>query len=418
MKVIISHPTGNANVRAIAKGFATADKLHRFYTSIACFPKSGVERLGNLPGFSELKRRNFDRLLQPFTHTFPWTELGRMISNKTGFRSLTAHETGFFSVDRVYHSLDKHVAGKLAQSGPARATTVYAYEDGALETFKQAKLLGLTCVYDLPIAHWKMSRQLMTEEAERLPHWAKTLGGGIADSNEKLDRKNAELDLADIIVTPGSFVAHSLNGVINNQKIILSPFGSPSITADGAKWESNVEQPLRVLFAGSLGQRKGLADLFEAIKILNTKHIELIILGSLLEDLSFYKKELSSLTYEPTRSHAEVLALMRSCDVFCLPSIVEGRALVIQEAMSQCLPIIITPNTGGEDLVIEGRTGFLVPIRNPWAIAEKLQWFLDNRHRIADMGNYARQHASGYSWDKYAADIISEIECFLMEKAL
>ncbi|MCY1462125.1 D-inositol 3-phosphate glycosyltransferase [compost metagenome] len=96
---------------------------------------------------------------------------------------------------------------------------------------------------------------------------------------------------------------------------------------------------------------------------------------------------------------------MKSCDVFCLPSIVEGRALVIQEAMSQGLPIIITANTGAEDLVISEETGFLVPIRNPEAIAEKINWFLKHRDKIFQMGKNAKQLADTYSWDSYADKI-------------
>ena len=100
---------------------------------------------------------------------------------------------------------------------------------------------------------------------------------------------------------------------------------------------------------------------------------------------------------------------MRSCDVFCLPSIVEGRALVMQEAMSQGLPLIITPNTGGEDLVIEGRTGFLVPLRSPQTIAQKLSWFLDNREAIPDMGIMAKEHAAKYTWKDYAQKIVDAV---------
>ena len=78
----------------------------------------------------------------------------------------------------------------------------------------------------------------------------------------------------------------------------------------------------------------------------------------------------------------------------------------MQEAMSQGLPIIITPNTGGEDLVIEGKTGFLVPIRSPEKIAEKINWFLENRQMIAEMGKYAQQHAATYTWNEYGNRII------------
>ena len=56
---------------------------------------------------------------------------------------------------------------------------------------------------------------------------------------------------------------------------------------------------------------------------------------------------------------------MRSCDLLVLPSIVEGRALVLQEAMACGLAMIATPNAGAEDLIVEGETGFLVPVGAP-----------------------------------------------------
>src|SRR5690606_32851650 len=121
----------------------------------------------------------------------------------------------------------------------------------------------------------------------------------------------------------------------------------------------------RILFVGSMGQRKGLGDLFAAMRHFSPKEVELVVMGSLLAPMEFYKEQLPHFRYEGGRPNEQVLTLMRSCDVFCLPSIVVGRALVMQEAMSQGLPIIITPNTGGEDLVCEagqirrGETGKL-----------------------------------------------------------
>jgi glycosyltransferase involved in cell wall biosynthesis len=194
--------------------------------------------------------------------------------------------------------------------------------------------------------------------------------------------------------------------------IHVAPFGSPITGAvDSSQYKSeNKIRPLRVLFAGSMGQRKGLGDLFAAMKILNTKQIELIVMGSLLAPMEFYRQQFEDFTYEPGRPHEEVLALMKSCDIFCLPSIVEGRALVMQEAMSQGLPLIITPNTGGEDLILEGKTGFLVPISSPQAIAEKLNWFLENRRAIPDMAKFAQKHAAKYTWAAYGNGVGNAIK--------
>jgi glycosyltransferase involved in cell wall biosynthesis len=198
----------------------------------------------------------------------------------------------------------------------------------------------------------------------------------------------------------------------------MVPFGSP-VQVFGEQKENepadnNDKRPLRVLFAGSMSQRKGLGDLFAAVRLLNRRDIELVVMGSSEAPMEFYRKQYPDFIYEPGRPNDQVLALMRTCDVFCLPSIVEGRALVMQEAMSQGLPIIITANTGGEDLVKEdGSTGFLVPIRSPQLIAEKLNWMLDNRAETKEMGKKAKQHAAEYTWKKYGDNIIDAIRDYI-----
>lgn len=409
MKVTIFHPTANANVRAIVNKLAEENNLYKFYTSIALFPSNYLINLTHFFFFKELKRRTFSSSLKNYTKTSPWNEICRIVFSKIGMNSLVAPETGFFCIERVYQNLDFKVANSLKKAKENGVTAVYAYEDGALETFIKAKELGLICIYDLPIAYWETGRKLMQEEAERLPNWAKTLGGGILDSQVKLERKRRELELADIVIGPGKFVLNSLPEWSKDKIKITSPFGSPVKNLRTALRDKPTTNVLRVLFVGSMGQRKGLGDLFEAMNQLKGIPVELVVLGSLLAPMEFYNSQLTDFTYEVGRSNEDVLKLMRTCDVFCLPSIVEGRALVMQEAMSQGLPIIITPNTGGEDLVIEGETGFLIPIRSPEAIAKKIKWFVENREQVSLMGKKAAKHAENYSWDNYSETIIKQL---------
>jgi glycosyltransferase involved in cell wall biosynthesis len=416
MKLVFSHPTANANVRAVCMGFSKAGILDSFYTSIASFPGDSLDVLSRFPPFSELSRRRFDSSLKNLTHIWPWLELGRLLSLKTGLNRFIRPEKGIFSVDSVYKNLDKHVSSRLGRKAKYDISAVYAYEDGAFATFTEAKKLGMKCIYDLPIAYWETGKKLLAEEAERLSAWKQTLAGGIKDSSQKLDRKNRELELADMVIVPSEFVLNSLPEWSKNKLVHMAPFGSPI----GIQNNNNIQRdrynknrPLRLLFVGSMGQRKGLGDLFNAMRILNNSNIELVIMGSLSAPMEFYRKILPDFIYEAGRPNEQVLALMKTCDVFCLPSIIEGRALVMQEAMSQGLPIIITPNTGGSDLILEGETGFMVPIRSPEAIAQKLSWFLENRSKIQEMGLNAQQHAAKYTWDNYANSITTSIKTFL-----
>lgn len=411
MKILVFHPSGNSNVRALIKGFLDKGVLFQFHTSLAVFPNNLWHKIASVKGLGGIKRRSFDDGLQVFTKTYPLRELGRMIASTLNINFLIRAETGFFCIDSIYYNLDRQISKKLKEAKKDGVTAVYAYEDGALETFKVAKKLKLECIYDLPIAYHVFLQKLLHEEAIRKPNWAFTLGGGINDSVKKLERKKKELELADTIVVASYFVRNSLPNWAIQKKIIQSPFGTPRCSNQFILEDKSLtNKRLRILFVGSMTQRKGLSDLFDAMRLVDSSKAELIVLGSLAAPISFYNDQVNFI-YEPTRSHDKVLELMRTCDIFCLPSIVEGRALVIQEAMSQGLPIIITANTGAEDLVIPEETGFLVPIRSAEAIAEKINWFITNRVKIFQMGIKAKQLADTYSWDSYATKIFSELYC-------
>jgi len=361
----------------------------------------------------------------------PWREGMRMAAAKFGYRGIVRHETGWASVDAVYRDLDRKVATHLPRwSESFGLGVVYGYEDGCADSFAVATKLGLTCVYDLPIAYWETSGRLLQEEAQRWPEWEPTLGG-TRDSPAKLARKTRELELADIVICPSLFVANSLpDWARDSKKIVIAPFGSPEASAafsfqqsavsgqllaasklgeDGSAFKEPSSK-LRILFAGSMTQRKGLADVFAAMKLLKRDDVELVVMGTPILPLDFYRRQLPGFIHEPTRPHTEVLKLMATCDVLVLPSIVEGRALVMQEAMSQGLPIIVTPNTGGDDLIEEGQTGFLIPIRSPEAIANRLEIVVAEREeRLAAMRRAALEKAAQFTWGTYATTIFESL---------
>ncbi len=375
--ILLSHPTVNAFNRALAEALHRAGKLAAFHTTISFGRRSLA-----------IPRKSL--------RFHPWPEMGRLILQRLGFRA--ALRSGPLSVDAVYRSLDAAVARHL---GDARA--VYAYEDGALETFWAARGRGLPRFYELPIAYWETVHRLLREEAERLPDWAFTLGAP-DDSPEKLARKTEELTLADLVVCPSRFVQNSLPP---SAPSIVAEFGSPPVSALSARAATG---PLRVLFAGSMTQRKGLADVFAALRILQRKDIELVVMGAPVAPHEFYRKQYPDFRYEPPRPHAQVLALMSTCDVLVLPSIVEGRALVQQEALSCGLPLLVTPNAGGEDLIEPGVNGWLVPIRQPEALAERLAWFGEHRPLLPEMRAAARRKAAEITWESYTRKIIAALE--------
>lgn len=400
----IIHPTGNQFVRALLAHCHTQALDVQFFTTIASRADAGC--CSYLPGrwAKEWLRREYP-LPSSQIKTRPWREGVRLLASRFGISNLTRHESGWASADAVYQDLDRHVARRLSSTAqPTSLKVVHAYEDGAAHSFSAARQLGIHCSYELPIAYWETARQLMHEEALRWPEWEPTLQA-TQDSETKCARKTQEANLADVIVCPSRFVQRSLPPLLQ-AKSIIAEFGSPPITTETISLR-RADRPLRVLFAGTLTQRKGLADLFAAMKLLARKDVELIVFGSLVAPMKFYRSQYDGFRYETPRPHLDVLRLMDECDLLALPSILEGRALVQQEALSRGLPLLVTPNAGGEDLVDAGKTGFLVPIRSPEALAERINWFAEHRQELETMRDYCRHKAIASSWKNYAEKIVA-----------
>lgn len=408
--ILLSHPTGNQNVRQALQAFYDADFLAEYVTSVATFEGNLFGYLSKTKIGADFERRRYKQQLVDITRLHPNYDMARMIASKLRASWLTQHEIGLFSVDAIYRDMDRYASKRVIKNvSRGRLSTVYGYEDGALQMFESAKSKGLKCIYELPIAYWKTSRQLLNEEACRLPQWSDTLVG-ILDSEKKFARKDRELELADVIICPSDFVRDSLPAHIRESKpTYVIPFGSPEIALSKAVLSAQSSLPLKVLFAGSMTQRKGLSDLFEAMKLLDTKNFELHVLGSPVVELEFYKQQYAEFIHHPPCSHAEVMKLMQSCDVFVLPSIVEGRALVQQEALACGLPIIVTKNAGAEDLVEDGTAGFIVPIRNPSAIAERLNYLHLNRDELEVMKVAAHAKSQQVTWQNYRSGLVNII---------
>jgi alpha-maltose-1-phosphate synthase len=411
--LILSHPTGNANVRQAARALNERGMLAEFWTSI-CWP--GEHRLNHLLSPSmqnELRRRFFPEVREDQSHSHLWPEMARLLTGRLGLKRLTKHEVGPFCIDAVYRSVDRRVAARLREAPGVRG--VYAYEDGARGTFLAARRLGIKTVYELPIGYWKPYRELMKEEAAREPEWASTLPGN-ADSSEKLDRKDEELELADQIIVPSEFVrgtllrANSLRAPVE-----VVPYGAPPVTSINRAMRPP-DGKLRVIFVGALTQRKGLSYLLRAAERLKSS-VKLTILGKRVGECQQLDRALSVHRWIPSLPHGSVLKEISRHDVMVFPSLFEGFGLVVLEAMSVGVPVITTPNSGAPECINDSKDGFLVPIRDVEAIVERLELLLRDRERLSAMADAALSTAFQYSWERYRQKLTNVVGQVLAEKA-
>jgi glycosyltransferase involved in cell wall biosynthesis len=265
----------------------------------------------------------------------------------------------------------------ILQRGLGDANVIYGFNGASLELFQYAKQQGIKCILDQTLAERSLVHQLMVEEENFWDGWSNLPFTVSAADLELAQREQQEQDLADHIICGSQFVKDSLiaRGV-ESKKITVVALGriKESQTSQNIVQRSIPKERgdgLRILFAGEVGLRKGIPYLLEALKQLKEK---IPFTCKIAGGISIHPQKVAEYSHvadflgRVTRSR--MAKLYAWADVFVLPSICEGSAMVTYEALNWKLPIITTNNAGS--VVRNGVDGFLVPIRTLEDIAHKL----------------------------------------------
>lgn len=408
-RISLIHPTGNPFSRQAAIALSEMGFLQEIVTTIAYAPEGSLSGYINiLPEkirnrvTQELGRRTWVPPTGVLMRTHPWREAMRMALVKTGLNR-RLHLSYQELADWVYASLDRHVASHHLQGLDA----IYAYEDGAATTFLAAKQQGILCLYDLPIVFYPTSREIHQEEAERFPELAVALQAA-QEPDWKLERKQQEIQLADRIFVPSSFVQNSLlKAGVKQETISVIPFGAP---IEYFHPQPKTDNLFRALFVGRVGPRKGVHYLLQAWRELRLPEAELLLVGINEFPEGWLEQYTQGISHVPSLPHASLNRYYCSANVLVLPSLVEGLALVQLEAMACGIPMITTPNAGGSDIVTDGVEGFIVPIRDVEALKEKLEWCCCHPQELAEMGRAARRKAEQLTWERYRQQIVGQVQ--------
>ena len=163
--------------------------------------------------------------------------------------------------------------------------------------------------------------------------------------------------------------------------------------------KKNKKNPL-LLSVGKIKKRKGFEEIIESLKILKEEgfYLKLLITGgaAFLDEKKFFqelKKMATGLDVEFIGfvKHDTIAKVYNMADIFISASQIESLGITIMEAMASGLPVVATETEGARDLVEDGKTGFLVQIKNPAAIAEKIKILLKNPRLRKSMGNRGRE---------------------------
>lgn len=205
-------------------------------------------------------------------------------------------------------------------------------------------------------------------------------------------------------ITPGVDIG-LFEGRVVDRKAIRSIYGIP-----------DTKQML--LSVGRNHQKKGYGDLIQALKYLNqdqdkfcvviigkyTKELTGIALG-IGQDNNFYpieeisSREQSSITDFPPK---DLISLYKAADIFVLPSILETYGNVKLEAMAAGLPVVVTDAPGARDSITHRKTGFIVPVNSPEALAAAVIEIDSDKGLKQELIENGKTMAYDQDWDNVA----------------
>jgi glycosyltransferase involved in cell wall biosynthesis len=143
--------------------------------------------------------------------------------------------------------------------------------------------------------------------------------------------------------------------------------------------------------------------------MLSLKQAELVIVGDVAPEMRALIREYGSDTvrFEGYLPATRLLEVFRNSDLFAFPSINEGLARVLLEAMATGLPVVATESSGADDCVTPGVDGTIVPARDAEALAAALIWHYQNREQSKMMGKAARAKIeAGFTLARYEERVI------------
>ncbi len=296
---------------------------------------------------------------------------------------------------------------RIIKSGTGRPDIIYGFQSASLELFKYAKERGIKCILEQTIAPQRIQRKLLKEEVERWPGWQDDLD--YPSENDPLaQREEAEWELADLILAGSEFVVDGLKicGVVE-EKCRVVPYGVSLEKFPPFEKEPLHNRPLRMLFVGEVGLRKGVPYLLEALRMLNTKNIEARLIGKISIAEEIVKRYQRYATFYGIIPRNQIKEHYAWADVFVLPSICEGSATVTYEALASGIPVICTPNTGS--MVRDGVDGHIIPIRNVEEIAFALERYLKSPEKLTFHRKSAIDGRDRVSLDAYGKRLLSAI---------
>lgn len=273
-----------------------------------------------------------------------------------------------------------------------------------------AKRRGMKVVVDHSIAHPAFLEKQLRSEYEKngvafdlgldSPFWRQV----VRDCEE-----------ADVVQVNSFFVRDTfVNEGFAPEKIRVVYLGEREDFFGLRQPKTDKSAPLKLLFTGGFGFRKGGEYILEACKMLKERGVvyALDVVGDASGAagmIARYAQYDLPITFHGPKPQDELKSFLANGDIYVFPSLAEGCAQSGMEAMSAGMCVVGTYESGFP--ITDGEDGYIVPSKDANAIAERIEWLSRNRAEIDRVGrNAAALICANYTWEKYAENVKKEYE--------
>jgi glycosyltransferase involved in cell wall biosynthesis len=270
------------------------------------------------------------------------------------------------------------------------SSTIYHGCTGVcLFSMKKAKRLGAITMIENAIMHTRDWQKAVIEECKAFGVLPRNCRATLP--RPMIWRLEREYQRCDYIIVPSTIAGESLAAAGLREKTIVVNAGvdhqfftPPAVVEPRAIF--------RVCYVGRVELAKGVPYLLQAWKQLDLADAELVLTGEIAPEMDAVIKKyaLPNVRLTGILPASQIAEGYRVSHLFAFPSVNEGLARVLFEAMACGLPVVATEKSGAEDLIAQGVEGTIVPARDAGALAAAILWHYQNPQAAAAMGKAAR----------------------------
>ncbi len=329
----------------------------------------------------ELNRRSYETDISAKVDTFPSLEISRLTLDKLGKKTDFTRQHDKFGKFIV----ENYTPPKICLGFDTLSKHVF-------EQWHGKSFLILDLVIGLPQYRAKMD-------------FGENFTKAYLDTRPEHDRAlykiyERELELADLVLCGSEFVKKTcLEFDVPEKKLRVINYG-----VDVEKFKNpdkilkTTTKNLKFIFAGAVGYRKGADTLVSAWKKFAAKYPdnELHFFGNVELD---FQTDIPNLFFHGSINQADLIAEMRTADIFVFPSTFEGSAYSIYQSMAMKLAVITTENSG--TVLKHEESALIIQPGDDKQIVDAMERLLLDTQLRKQLSETAYTEALKYTWDNY-----------------